>query len=206
MSKKVVKIKTYIFAVVFLVLLLAAQSRAESSSNREYQIKAAFLYNFLMFVDWPPEKMGGSADPIIIGIMGNDPFENAFEPIKDKQVNNRSVIVKRFKGLEELKKSSEAERNKAIEDIEKCHLLYICRSEQAVMNEITALIKDSNVLMVGSMGKFLESNGMINFVLEEDKVRFEINLTAARQAKLQIRSQLLRLAKKVIGEEQDAKN
>ncbi|MCX5633007.1 MAG: YfiR family protein [Phycisphaerae bacterium] len=200
------KIKTYIFAVVFLVLLLAAQSLAESLSSREYQIKAAFLYNFLMFVDWPPEKMGGSADPIIIGIIGDDNFENAFEPIKDKQVNNRSVIVKRFKGLEELKKSSEAERNKAMEDIKKCHLLYICRSEQAVMKEIAALIKDSNVLIVGSMEKFLESGGMINFVLEEDKVRFEINLIAAKQAKLQIRSQLLRLAKKVIGEEREAKN
>jgi hypothetical protein len=205
-SKKLVKIKTYIIAVVFLVLLLAAQSLAESSSSREYQIKAAFLYNFLMFVDWPPEKMGGSTDPIIIGIIGNDNFEDAFEPVKDKQVNNRNVIVKRFKGLEELKKSNEAERNQAIQDIKKCHLLYICRSEQAVLKELLDLIKDRNVLTVGSMDKFLESNGMINFILEEDKVRFEINVTAAKQAKLQIRSQLLRLAKRVIGEEQEAKN
>jgi hypothetical protein len=205
-SKKEVKVKTYIFAVVFLVLLPAAQSLAESSSSREYQIKAAFLYNFLMFVDWPPEKMGDNSQPIIIGIIGNAPFGDAFEPLKDKQVNNRNVIVKRFKGLEELKKSSEAERNQAIEDIKKCHLLYICRSEQAVLKEIIDLIKDRNVLTVGNMDKFLESNGMINFVLEEDKIRFEINLTAAKQAKLQIRSQLLRLAKRVIGEEQEAKN
>jgi len=205
-----VKVKTYIFAVVFLVLLLvlllAAKSLAESSSSREYQIKAAFLYNFLMFVDWPPEKMGDNSQPIIIGIIGNAPFENAFEPLKNKQVNNRNVIVKRFKGLEELKKSSEAERNQAIEDIKKCHLLYICRSEQAVLKEIIDLVKDRNILTVASMDKFLESNGMINFVLDEDKVRFEINLTAAKQAKLQIRSQLLRLAKRVIGEEQEAKN
>ena len=204
------KVKTYIFAVVFLVLLLvlllAAKSLAESSSSREYQIKAAFLYNFLMFVDWPPEKMGDNSQPIIIGIIGNAPFENAFEPLKNKQVNNRNVIVKRFKGLEELKKSSEAERNQAIEDIKKCHLLYICRSEQAVLKEIIDLVKDRNILTVASMDKFLESNGMINFVLDEDKVRFEINLTAAKQAKLQIRSQLLRLAKRVIGEEQEAKN
>lgn len=201
------KIKTYIFAVVFLVLLLAAQSRAESSSSREYQIKAAFLYNFIMFVDWPPEKMGGSADPIIIGIIGKDNFEDAFEPIKDKQAKDRKVIIKRFKGLEELKKD-QATFNQEIEAIRKCHLLFICRSEEKVVKEITDLVKDNNVLTVGDMPKFLEAGGgIINFVLEEQKVRFEINGTAAKEAKLQIRSQLLRLATRVIGEKlpQEAK-
>jgi hypothetical protein len=202
------RVKTYIIAVVFLLLFVGTQSLAESTSSREYEIKAAFLYNFLMFVDWPPEKMGDNSQPIIIGIIGDDPFENAFEPVKDKQVNNRNVIVKRFKGLEELKKSSEAERKQAIEDIKKCHLLYICKSEQRLLKEIIDLIKDSSVLTVGSMENFLELGGIINFVLEEDKVRFEINLTTARQAKVQIRSQLLRLAKRVIGEgsQQETKN
>ena len=204
-----VKIKTYIFAVVFLVLLMGPQVRAaDSTVSREYQVKAAFLYNFLMFVDWPLEKMADSNEPIIIGIIGKDQFENAFEPVKDKLAKDRKVIVKRFKGLEELKKN-EAELNQTIEAIRKCHLLYICRSEAVSLKEILNLIKGCSVLTVAGMENFLESGGgIINFVVEEDKVRFEINLTAAKQAKLQIRSQLLRLAKRVMGEEvsQGAKN
>jgi hypothetical protein len=162
-----------------------------------------------MFVDWPQEKIGSSTEPIVIGVIGKDPFENAFEPIKDKQAKDRKVIIKRFKGLEELKKSDKAEMDQAIGDIRKCHLLFICSSEKGVVKEITDLVKDYNVLTVGDMENFLESGGgIINFVPEEDKVRFEINLTVAKQAKLQIRSQLLRLAKRVIGEgqQQEAKN
>jgi hypothetical protein len=196
------KVKTYIFAAVLLVLFIGAHARADAASSREYQIKAAFLYNFLMFVDWPPEKMADGNEPIIIGIIGDDQFEDAFEPVKDKQIDNRNVIVKRFKGLEELKKIGGAELNQTIEAIRKCHLLYICRSEQAVLKEIVDLLKDRGVLTVASMENFIESGGgIINFVMEGDKIRFEINVTAAKQAKLQIRSQLLRLAKRVIGEE-----
>jgi hypothetical protein len=204
------KIKIYILIVVMALALFAVpQTRAaDSASIREYQVKAAFLYNFIMFVDWPNEKMGSNNEPIIIGIIGKDPFENAFDPVKDKQAKDRKVIIKRFKGLEELKKSGEAAFNQEIEAIRKCHLLFICSSEEKVAKEITDLVKDNNILTVGDMPKFLETGGgIINFVLEEQKVRFEINGTAAKEAKLQIRSQLLRLATRVIGEKlpQEAK-
>lgn len=189
-------------ARIFIVLiLLESPMMADSVSNREYQIKAAFLYNFIMFVDWPEEKTSDGNSPIITGIIGKDPFENAFDPIKDKQINDRKVIIKRFKGLEELKKADKAELDKAIEDIRKCHLLFICRSERGAVKEITDLVKNYGVLTIGDMQGFLESGGgIINFVMEEEKLRFEINVAAAKQAKLKIRSQLLRLAKRVIEE------
>jgi hypothetical protein len=201
------KIRVYIFVFVILAMLAVPQVRGESASTREYQVKAAFLYNFIMFVDWLPEKMPAAGEPIVIGIIGKDPFENAFEPIKDKQVNGRKVVVKRFRGLEEIKKSAKAEMDKEIEEIRKCHLLFICSSEKGVAKEITDLVKNNNVLTVGDIPGFLESGcGIINFILEEEKVRFEINETKAEQSKLQIRSQLLRLAKRVIGEKsQEAK-
>jgi hypothetical protein len=201
------KIKVYILIVMVLALFAVPQVRADSASVREYQVKAAFLYNFIMFVDWPNEKIGSNNEPIVIGIIGKDPFENAFDPVKDKQAKDRKVIIKRFKGLEELKKD-QAAFNQEIETIRKCHLLFICRSEEKVVKEITDLVKDNNVLTVGDMPNFLEAGGgIINFVLEEQKVRFEINGTAAKEAKLQIRSQLLRLATRVIGEKlpQEAK-
>ena len=204
------KIRAYIFFVVVVLALLAvSQVRADPAASREYQVKAAFLYNFLMFVDWPQGKMADGNEPIIIGIIGDDQFEDAFEPVKNKLVNNRKVIVKRFKPFEELKKSDKAGQDQEIEAIRKCHLLYICRSEETSLKEILNLIKGYSVLTVASMENFVESGGgIINFVMEEDKVRFEINLTTAKQAKLQIRSQLLRLAKRVIGGEpsQEAKN
>ena len=193
--------------VVIFLAFATSQSRADSESVREYQLKAAFLYNFLMFTDWPEEKMSSDDKPIIIGIMGKDPFENAFEPIKDKDAKNRKVIVKRFKGLEDLKKSGSNAMNKEIEEIRKCHLLFICNSEKPVLKEIINLISGYNILTVGDMQGFLESGGgVINFVVEEGKIRFEINAIAAAQAKLQIRSQLLRLARRVIEEKQSQRD
>lgn len=194
---------------MFLILALFAvpEAQADSASAREYQVKAAFLYNFIMFVDWPDEKMPAANEPIIIGIIGKDPFENAFDPVKDKQAKDRKVIVKRFKGLEELKKAGETDFNQQVAAIRKCHLLFICLSEEKVVREITDLVKNNNILIVGDMPKFLETGGgIINFVLEEQKIRFEVNATAAKEAGLKIRSQLLRLATRVIGASQEAKD
>lgn len=193
------KIKTYIFAALLLALCVGPQVRAEATGSREYQIKAAFLYNFLMFVDWPQEKMANSDAPITIGIIGNDKFKDAFEPVKDKLVNGRKVIITRFKPFEEMKKSDQTVQDKEIESIRKCHLLYICSSEEALFKEIINLINGYGVLTVASMEKFTGSGGgIINFIMEEDKVRFEINITSAKQAKIQIRSQLLKLAVRVL--------
>ncbi|MBU1517477.1 MAG: YfiR family protein [Planctomycetes bacterium] len=160
-----------------------------------------------MFIDWPDGKMPAANEPIIIGIIGKDPFEDAFDPVKDKQAKGRKVVVKKFKGFEELKKSDETEFNQQIEAVKKCHLLFICLSEKKNVKEITDLVKGSNILIIGDMPKFLEAGGgMINFVLEEQKIRFEVDAAAAKQAGLKIRSQLLRLATRVIGMEREAKD
>jgi hypothetical protein len=194
------KIKTYIFAVLLLTLFAGSQVQAGSASASEYQVKAAFLYNFAMFVDWPKEKKVNGNEPIVIGIIGKDPFEDAFDRIKNKQGEDVKIVIKRFKGLEELKKSDRAELNKEIEAIKKCHLLFICRSEKKVVKKIMNLVKDANVLAIGDMEGFLgASGGIINFTLQNEKVRFEVDLVAAKQANLKIRSQLLRLAQNVIG-------
>ena len=200
------RIEAYKFAVLALALLsmsIAPKARADSPSSQEYQIKAAFLYNFIKFVDWPKEKLADSNEPVTIGIVGKDPFENAFEPIKDKKVKDRSVIIKRFKSFEELKKSAEkdkSELDREIEALTKCHLLFICSSERENLKEIINSVRDHNVLTVGEMKGFLESGGIINCFVEENKICFEINTTAAERAKLEIRSKLLRLAKKIIVE------
>ncbi len=193
------RIRVYNLIILTLVLF-AAETLADSEASREYQIKAAFLYNFIKFVDWPDET-SASDKPIIIGIIGKDPFGGAFEPMKDKPAKERQVIVKRFKGLDELEKSSQLDKSgkhPQIEDIRECKLLFICSSEKEKLKETLDLLKDYSVLTVADMPGFLESGGMVNFVIEENKISFEINAAAAEQAKLKIRSQLLRLAKRVV--------
>jgi ribosome-associated protein YbcJ (S4-like RNA binding protein) len=197
------KIRAYIFVVVFLVLFVGPRTWADSTASREYQVKAAFLYNFIKFVDWPKEKVTDPNAPLTIGIIGKDPFEDAFEPLQEKAARDRKVVIQRFEGFVELEKSGKKKKDQPhpkSQDIQKCHLLFICPSESERIADIIASVKGHSVLTVADTQGFLESGGIINFIMEEQKVRFEINVTNARRAKLQIRSQLLRLAKRVIDE------
>ena len=202
----ITRIRTCIFPFLACTLLMGqavGQEYIEDAPSKEYQIKAAFLYNFIKFVDWPKEKMADSNEPIIIGIIGKDPFGDAFEPIKDKPVKDRKVVIKRFKGFKELKKSDDknkSELNRQIQVIRTCHMLYICSSEKKRLTEIINFVKNYPVLTVGDIKDFLEAGGIINFLIEQKRVRFEINVAAAKRARLKIRSQLLRLAKRVIRE------
>lgn len=121
--------------------------------------------------------------------------------MKDKKVKGRNVLVKRFKNVAELKKlgkKGKGQLDKQIEAMRKCHLLFVCSSEKDGVKEIIAALKGHAVLTVGDCKGFLKSGGIINFVMEEQKVRFEINASAAKRSKLKIRSELLRLAKKVV--------
>ena len=203
------RIKVCIFVVLALALFvmpIAARAQDDSEQSREYKIKAAFLYNFIKFVDWPKEKIGDSNEPVIIGIICKHVghIGEAIEPVKDKKAKGRNIVVKRFGSFEELKKSGrkdKAELARKIKALTKCHLLFICSSEEKNFKEIINLVKDHNVLTVGETKGFLESGGIINFLMEEKKVRFEVNITAAERAKVEIRSKLLRLAKRVVKED-----
>lgn len=177
-----------------------AQGGSDSELSREYKIKAAFLYNFIKFVDWPEEKDVDPNEPIVIGIIGKDPFGDAFKPITKRQIKGRKGLISRFEGIEKLKESNEADKPE-IESLRKCHLLFICSSEKENLTEIINLVDKHSVLTVGETTNMLKAGGMINFMVEENKVHFEVNLTAAKQGNLKIRSQLLRLAKKVIEEQ-----
>ncbi len=193
------KVKVYILMLLMLPLFAVPDTvQADSKHAKEQRVKAAFLYNFIKFVDWPKEKTADSNEPIIIGIIGSDPFGDAFDAIKDKQVKDRKIVINRFRGLDELEKSTE--KHPQIEAIRECHLLFICRSEKQNLTETINLVKDYSVLTVADSEGFLESGGIINFLMEEKKVRFEINVIAAKRAKLKIRSKLLRLAKRIVEE------
>jgi len=197
---EVMKTKSYILilsALVLFVGLITTQAYAESTQSKEYQVKAAFLYNFIKFVDWPKEKIVYRNDTIVMGIIGKDPFKKAFESVRNKKIKGKKLVVERFAAFEKIKDK---------DVLKKCHVLFICASEKEDLPEIIKALNDSPVLTVGETSGFLESGGIINFLMEEKKIRFEINLSASKKAKLKISSKLLRLAKRVIKEKDGAEN
>jgi hypothetical protein len=156
------------------VALLGAQPAALSGEGLEYQVKAAFLFNFLKFVEWPP----ASADvPWVIGVLGRDPFGETLDlTVRGKIVNGRNVDVRRY--------------DKA-SDVRGCNILFIGRGDF----ERTGIPTQPGMLTVGESSGFLKAGGSISFYLEDNRVRFEIRPASARSAGLRVSSQLLKLGR-----------
>lgn len=167
---------------LFLVLLLALPAVAAAQSAAEYDVKAAFLFNFAKFVDWPPEAF---PDPnsLKVCVLGDDPFGGSLQTVTGEQVGSRKLTVMRTGSL--AKPAG-------------CQILFISRSEREHVSQILAAVKGSPVLTVGDTKGFADDGVIINFVLEGSKVRFEINTDSADRAKLKISSKLLQLAKRIV--------
>ena len=141
------------------------RSTLQAQSSGEYQIKAAFLYNFAKFVDWPAEAFAGSNGKLIIGVIGDDPFGGALnQAINGKTINGRPLLVRRLRWGQ---------------DLRSCHILFISSSERQRLPQIIQSLRGASVLTVGDMGQFNQQGGIINFILEANKVRFEINSCGA---------------------------
>ena len=180
-----------ILTLSFFTAAMPSPARADSQPTPEYQVKAAFLYNFVKFVQWPDEKLADSNDVITIAVIGNHKFGNAFESVKGKKVRDKKIIVTFFPRFDNTEDKNA---------LKKCHLLFICPSEKHHLNDIIEIAGKANILTVADMNGFIDDGGIIQFIMQNKKVRFQINLSAAKRAKLKIRSQLLRLAKKVVEE------
>ena len=173
-------------AALALGLALAAggtrsTAAASPGESPEYQVKAAFLYNFLKFVEWPAD--GPSPPPTIcLGILGRDPFEDALETVKGKSAKGRKVVVVRFHSVEEARG---------------CELLFISASERGRLPQILKAAHGARMLTVSDQEGFCQAGGMINLVSVKNRVGFEVNLAAASRARLRVSSQLLKLARNV---------
>jgi hypothetical protein len=175
-------------------------AKDEPVRAREHQIKAAFLYNFAQFTDWPKGK---AAEPntITIGLLGGYPFGDAFDPIKNKTVKDKRLIIRdlgRFRQSFSQDDAGKLQFANYIEQLRKCHILFICDSERENFREIIDAIKGYDVLTVGETDDFLNLGGIITFIPGTEKPVFEVNLNACEQEKLRISSKVLRLARTVI--------
>ena len=161
-------------------LLSVGHGRAQESQPTEYEIKAALLFNFAKFVEWPPAAFARATSPIVIGILGQNPFrDDLARMIRDKTIDDHPLVIKEFR--------SPAEATN-------CHILFISTSEKKRLPEILEALKGASVLTVGETDGFTETGGMINFVLEGTKIHFQINKDAATSARLKISSKLMSLA------------
>jgi hypothetical protein len=178
--------------LAFLCLLLGlffggnVGTGAEPPALTEYQVKALFLQNFAKYVDWPAEAFARDDTPITIGVIGENKFGDALShAVAGKSFNGRGVSIRKIESAE---------------DWGKCHILFISASEQPHWAEILAKIKAKPVLTVGEGEQFVQRGGIISFIRKEDKVRLDIGLDAAREARLRISSKLLAVADQVHGE------
>lgn len=170
-------------AAVLLLVCLAAltfPARAQDTGPTEYQIKAAFLYNFVKFVQWPTQAYSTATSPIVIGVLGENVFGDDLEKaIRNKVIGNRPLQFKAFDSVEE---------------VTNCHVLFINAPERSRIPQILAALRGRSILTVGESGRFMQEGGMINFIIVNRRVCFQINNPAARQAGLILSSDLLNLA------------
>lgn len=163
-----------------LALALAGPAMAQPPGRPEYQIKAVFLFNFTLFAQWPPQAFASETDPLVIAVLGEDPFGRFLdEAIQGEKVGNRPVQVRRVR---------------RIEDLPACHIVFVSQSETPRLDQTLAALRTRPVLTVSEIDAFTRAGGMIQFLREGGKVRLRINVETAKAAGLTLSSTLLRSA------------
>ena len=162
-------------------LCLASLRGAEPAPPAsEFQVKAVFLFNFAQFVEWPAKAFATPTAPLVIGVLGEDPFGSYLdEVVQGERVSQRPIVVRRFS---------------AVADISACHILFISESESGRLGEILAALKDRSILTVSDAENFSHEGGIVRFVTESGKTRMRINVEAARACGLTISSKIIRPA------------
>ncbi len=172
--------RVFIGLAALLTVFAADSPAANAPDDLEYKVKAAILYNLAKFVEWPAETRGMSDEPVVFCILGQDPFgANLDEAMAGKRINGRQVGMRRYRHTE---------------DASGCHVLFVSGSEKRRASEIARQFGATGVLTVSDMPGFADQGGMIGFVIDHGRVRFEVNLEALEKARIRISSQVLNLA------------
>ena len=160
---------------------LASLASSQSSGTRGYEVKAAFLFNFVKYINWPPTSFANSQSPFTICVLGRDPFGDILdETLMGKVIESRPLTIQR------LKDKSGARS---------CQLVFVSSSESAHLPEIFATVQGANVLLIGETAGFAVLGGTIEFTLNDNHIGFAINTDAVNRSGLKFSSKLLALAK-----------
>jgi hypothetical protein len=165
--------------------LLFAAHVAPAQQSDEYRVKAAFLFHFAQLVDWPPDTLADKDKAFTLCTIGQDSFGGDLEAaLQGKSIGTNPLQIRHLKLPKE---------------VQGCQMVFIGNRERKQIAPLLNILKDEAILTVGESNDFVKQGGMIGFFMEDDKVRFEVNVDAAARAKLKISSRLLLLAKSVIG-------
>lgn len=166
-----------VFFVIFIGFICHGLAQQQPS---EYELKAAFLFNFAKFVEWPPDAFADANSPIVIGVLGKNVFGDSLKKIiNDRKINNRGF---QFVNVDSVRQATN------------CQILFINSSEKNDYARIIGSLHNASVLTVSEADGFLKAGGMINFMIEGKNIRFQISDEAAKKARLKISSKLLSLA------------
>lgn len=153
-----------------------------AAASLEYEVKAAFIYNFSQFVEWP-DSVDSQADELVLCVLGRDPFGQLLEALEGRRAQGKTIQIKRL-------------RNASVEGV--CHIVFVSQSEsERLAAHINAIADAKGVLSISDIEDFSRKGGVIEFHMVDNRVRFKINLKAARDANLAISSRLLSLATSV---------
>lgn len=173
-----------ILAIALSGTLQARAATTDGPTSSEYLIKAGFIYNFAKFIQWPESAFAQPNSPIVIGILGTDPFGSVMDRIvADKTIGGRGFVVRRLTW------------GKDGADLKNCAIVFVSSSEHKNLHDILLSLKGLPILTIGDTPDFAQKGGIIGFTVEDNRIRFEINVAAARLAQLVISSRLLTLAK-----------
>lgn len=157
---------------------------AAARTTGEYEVKAAYLLNFAKFVEWPSTAFADESAPVVIGVVGDDPFGDTLRQIvQDQTAQKRRITIQYFKPGDDFSAS---------------HILFISRSEANRTSEILERVKNRPVLTISEHEDFLKQGGMIDFVIVKETVRFDISARVLEKAGLKASSKLLAVARSVV--------
>jgi hypothetical protein len=166
--------------LIFTLLLAAAPLRAQTAAPAEYQLKAVFLFNFTQFVEWPSAAFAAPEAPLVIGVLGLDPFGAYLdETVRGEKINGHPLEVRRYRTAAE---------------VTTCHVLFISSSETPRLRTILPRFRGRSVVTVGEVEEFTNNGGMIRFVTDQGRIKLRVNLGTAKAAGVTISSKLLRAA------------
>jgi hypothetical protein len=181
-----VKIK-WLPIVLAALLVGSVTAPTQEVVDREYRIKAAFLYNFALYVDWPKDAPANRGETFSIGVLGENPFGDVLDQIAmSKKVDDKKLVIHYFK---------------TVEAYQACHILFISarpdkeNPPEARLKAVLKAANESSTLIVTETRGLAEKGATINFFIEDNRVRFEINTRAAKRAHLQLKAKLLQLGK-----------
>ena len=178
------RMKITLFRIItFILILLAAEvSRADSAS--EHELKAAYLYHIINFVNWPDNDFPKEGQKIEVCFIANDDFKQILKTIEKKPVRDRLIRVRQLSG--EVLPSS-------------CNMLFVHKVQITNLQDLLVEANKHNILTIGDSPRFAEMGGMIGFVVDQDRIRLEVNLITIKDTKLKVSAKLLEIALHVIG-------